>query len=261
MLKPAAMPPAASTELEVTATCRTCGQALAPGSAICQRCGAAHGAANRCPHCDVVADVEPHAALGFRCLVCGGPRVALDLQGVAPSARTNDALRSAAKEQLQQSMLAAAGFALAGMGALSLLVATVAVLATGPSALLTVAAYVASVVPLATGVFALTKAARARKLRTEALLRARVSALGDVQAVTGLLAVERVSAVLRISPEAAELLLAEASVASYLNEAPQPRARVAQAELGAEAAELDLPAEAAPARTRSAATRPGETES
>ncbi len=220
------MAPAARTELDPAATCRNCGQALAAGSAVCKNCGAAHGDANRCPHCQAVADVERSRALGFRCLVCGGPRVALDVQGVAPSARTSDALRSAGKEQTQHLMLSAVGFALLGMGALALLVTTLAVLATSPSTLLTLAAYGASAVPLLAGAFALARAATARAQRTTALRDARVSALADVQAVTGVLSAERVSAVMRVSPEAAELLLAEASVASYLNEAPAPRMRV-----------------------------------
>lgn len=227
MLQPAAMAPAARSELDVAATCQTCGQALAPGRAVCQGCGAAHGAANQCPHCDAVADVERHRTLGFRCLVCGGPRVAMDIQGVVPSARTNDALRSAGKEQSQYLVLGAAGLALMGMGVLALLVATLAVVAVSPSTALTAAAYAASAVPLLTGAAALFRAHRVRKLRAESLLRARASALGDVQAVTGVLPVERVSSVLRLSKEASELVLAEAAVASYLNEAPPPRARVA----------------------------------
>lgn len=230
MLQPAAMAPAARTELTLAATCRNCGQALAPGHAVCQRCGAAHGAANQCPHCSAVADVERHPALGFSCLVCGGPRVALDVRGVELSPRTSDALRSAGKAQTQHLMLSAAGFALVGMGALALLVATLAVLATSPSALLTAAVYAASAVPVATGAFALGRAARARRARTEELLRARVSALADVQAVTGVLSAERVAQVLRVSPETAELVLAEASVAHYLNEGPAPRARVEEAD-------------------------------
>lgn len=256
MLEPAAMAPAARTELDLAATCQTCGRALAPDAAVCRGCGAAQGEANRCPHCDAVADVERHGSLGFRCLVCGGPRVALDFEGVVPSARTNDALRSAGKEQTQHLVLSAAGFALLGLGALAVLVATLAVLATSQSALLAVLALGTTAVPLLAGAFALTRAARARKLRQAALLRARASALGDVQAVTGVLSPERVSEVLRISKEAAELLSAEASVERYLNEAPPPRVRVeraardaTQTELGG-LTDLEPGTRAAPGRTK-----------
>lgn len=220
------MPPAARPELVPVATCRNCGQALPGGGAVCPACGTAHGEASRCPHCQVVADVEPHAALGFRCLVCGGPRVALDVQGVAPSARTDAALQTAGQEQTKHRMLSAAGFALGGMGLLALLITSLVVLSTSPSALLVATAYLASAVPFIVGMLALARAASARELRAQALRSARVSALSDVQAVTGELPAERVSTIMRISPEQAELLLAEASVASYLNEAPAPRVRV-----------------------------------
>jgi hypothetical protein len=220
------MPPAARTELETAATCRNCQQALPAGAAVCPACGAAHGEANRCPHCRAIADVEAHSALGFRCLVCGGPRVALDVPSVVPSEQTNQALQRAGNEQTQQLMFGAAGFALAGMGLLALLVTSVVVLSTSAPALLTLAAYLASVVPLATGLYALARAGRARRVRGEALRAAQVSALADVQALTGLLDARRVSEIMRIAPERAELLLAEASVAALLQEAPLPRYRV-----------------------------------
>lgn len=234
------MPPAARPELVPVATCRNCGQALPGGGAVCPACGTAHGEASRCPHCQVVADVEPHAALGFRCLVCGGPRVALDVQGVAPSARTDAALHSAGQEQTKHLMLSAAGFALGGMGLLALLITSLVVLSTSPSALLVATAYLASAVPFVVGMLALARAASARQLRAQALRSARVSALSDVQAVTGELPAERVSTIMRISPEQAELLLAEASVASYLNEAPAPRVRVELAGADAKAHETEL---------------------
>lgn len=231
MLQPRRMAPVARTETAAGATCRNCGQALAAARAVCTSCGTAHGAANQCPHCRVVADVEPHSSLGFRCLVCGGPRVALDVQGVSPSERTNTALVQAGTEQTKHLMFGAAGLALVGMGLLALFVTSLVVLSVAPSALLGATAYGASLVPVAVGAFALSRAASARKLRTAALRRAQVSALADVQAITGVLTAARASEVLRVSSERAELLLAEASVASYLNEAPAPRVRVGETEL------------------------------
>jgi hypothetical protein len=123
-------------------------------------------------------------------------------------------------------MFSAAGLALVGMGLLALFVTSLVVLSVAPSAVLGATAYVASLVPVAVGAFALSRAASARKLRDVALRGAQVSALADVQAVSGVLPASRVTEVLRISPERAELLLAEASVASYLDEAPAPRVRV-----------------------------------
>lgn len=167
-----------------------------------------------------------YRALGFRCLVCGGPRVALDVPGVLPSERTNADLRRAASEQTKQLVFGAAGLALAGMGLLALLVTSIVFISASPAPLLTLAGYLASSAPLATGLYALTRAARARKVRTEALHAAQVSALTDVQALTGSLDAKRVSEIMRIPPEGAELLLAEASVATLLSEAPLQRFRL-----------------------------------
>lgn len=220
------MPPAARTELDPSPTCRACGRALPPGSAVCPACGAAHGDSNRCPHCRAIADVEAHAALGFRCLVCGGPRVALDVAGVTPGPSTLAALHEAGKRQAEHVMYSAAGLVLTGMGALALLIATLVVLAASPGLVPTIAAYFGALVPTAAGLAALGRAARARKLRGQSLLAAEVRALGDVQAVTGELDAQRVSEIMRLTPERAELLLAEASVATLLDQGPAPRLRV-----------------------------------
>lgn len=255
MLKAAPMPPVAHTELEPAngAPCRNCGQALPAGKSVCSACGAAHGEANRCPHCNATADVEPHPALGFRCLVCGGPRVALGLPNVALGARTSAALTSAGSEQTKHVMFSAAGFLLAGMGALALLIATVVVLSAAPGPLSTLAIYLAAGVPLGAGLLALTGARAARSRRSEALRAAEVSALADLQAVTGTLGAAKVAELMRISPDRAELLLAAASVESFLDTSPAPRLRVeapaaAPTQLGNEAELAETAAEAA-ART------------
>ncbi len=228
VLEPASMPPAAriEPELDNRAPCRNCGQPLPPGQSVCSGCGAAHGDANRCPHCNAVADVEPHGALIFRCLVCGGPRVALDVAGVTPSARTEGALVNAGSEQTKHVMFSAAGLFLSGMGALALLIATVVVLSASPGLVPTLATYFAASVPLVAGLLALSRASTARNLRAEALRTAQISALGDVQAVTGQLDAKRVTELMRLSHERAELLLAEASIAALLNEAPPPAPRL-----------------------------------
>jgi hypothetical protein len=229
MLKAAPMPPAAATEPDRGAPCRNCGRALPSGKSACPSCGAAQGEGNRCPHCHVLAEVAPHATLGFCCLVCGGPRVALDSADVSLGAQTNQALVNAGAEQTKHLMFSAAGYVLAGMGGLALLIATVVALTVSTGAAATVAAYLAGAVPLAAGLFSLTGARAARKRRNEALRIAQVSALSDVQAVKGALSAAGVAQLMRISPERAELLLAEASVASMLNEVPAARLRVAAA--------------------------------
>jgi hypothetical protein len=158
--------------------------------------------------------------------VCGGPRVALDAAGVSPSERTRAALVGAASEQTKHMMFSAAGFLLTGMGLLALLIASVVVLSAAPGLVPTIATYFGSAVPLVAGLFCLSRAAAARTLRNAALRRAQVSALADAQTVTGALDARRAAELMRISPERAELLLAEASVAALLEEVPAPRLRV-----------------------------------
>jgi hypothetical protein len=259
MLKAAPMPPVAHTELDSGTPCRNCGQALPAGKAVCAACGAAHGEANRCPHCSAIADVEPHASLGFRCLVCGGPRVALGLPDVTLSARTRAALTVAGSAQTKHVMFSAAGFLLSGMGALALLIATVVVLSAAPGPMSTLAIYLAACVPLGAGVLSLLGARTARAQRGESRRAAEVSALADLQAVTGPLNAAQVIDLMRISPERAELLLATASVESLLGEGPAPRLRVeaptnatntARTQLGNDAELAETAAEAARSAAR-----------
>ncbi len=220
------MPPVAPIEPDRATPCRNCGQAVPPGKSVCASCGAAQGEGNRCPHCNTLADVAPHAALGFRCLVCGGPRIALDSADVTLGPRTNQALANAGAEQTKHLMFSAAGYFLSGMGALALIVAAVVELTASPGVAATIAAYLAAAVPFGAGLFSLAGARAARKRRREALRVAQVDALSDVQAVKGALSAPSVAQLMRISPERAELLLAEASVASMLEEVPAARLRV-----------------------------------
>lgn len=229
MLERASMPAPARTVPEVASDCRVCGKALPADTSVCPACGAAHGEESRCPHCRVVADVEPHTALGFRCLVCGGPRLPPGAALGRPSQTTQQALAAAGREQTKHLMLTAAGLLLAGMGALALLVATLAALSPIGPALVKVGVMAAASVPGVAAFVALRFAATARRRRAESLHAARLSALADAQAVTGPLDAARAASLLRIEPERAELLLAEVSVAALLQPGPpgpEPRLRV-----------------------------------
>jgi hypothetical protein len=124
-------------------------------------------------------------------------------------------------------VLSAAGFSLLGVGGLSLLVASAVLLAASPGLLLTLLTLLACCVPLAGGAWGLMRAAATRRARGEALYTARSGALADAQAVLGPLDAQQAAQLLRIDADQAELLLAEASVASLLEQAAPPRMRVA----------------------------------
>ncbi len=226
-----------------TSACRACGQALPVGKTVCPACGAAHGEGNRCPHCQAIADVEPHPALGFVCRVCGGPRLALDGVSLPPSEATQRALSDAKQEHRAHLWLtAAAGFAGAGAALWLLVVLVLALVSPGwLPALLALAA----AVPGGGALLALQRAAKARDRRKDALHAAQLSALSDLQRSGAPQDAARVAQIFRLSPDQAELLLAEASVAAMLAPMPEPRLRVEPAPTVLSEPELD--AEPAPA--------------
>lgn len=119
-----------------------------------------------CPHCDVVADVRPDAALGFSCKVCGGPRLA---PGTTATAEAHALLQRAGREQAKHLMFTAAGLFLAPMGALALALVTGVVRVAAPGPVPSLAAYLAAAVPASFGILALVGAARARDQRGRAL--------------------------------------------------------------------------------------------
>jgi hypothetical protein len=210
----------------------------------------------QCPHCHVVADVQPHAALGFSCLVCGGPRLALDLPDATLSPQTEQLLTRAGTEQTKHIMYTAAGSLLVAMGALAIALVSGVVVIAEPGALPSLAAYAGASVPLLSGLAALIGAAKARTVRRQALRQAQVHSLAELQAQHGQLDATRAAQILRVSPERAELLLAEASVATLLEEAPAPRLRVA----AAPATVLSTPDDLAEATAPPATAQRGDTE-
>jgi hypothetical protein len=260
-------PPAARTASAPSTPCRTCGAPLPAGKALCQACGAANGEGNSCPHCGATADVERDEALGFRCLVCGGPRVAIDIAGVALGPSVDRALTSARRQHRRHLAFSAAGLVLASLGGLGLLIASVVALTTSLGLVPALALLLGAALPLGAGAWALRRAASAREQRGRALHDARVTALANAQAVTGVLDGAQVAEAFRLEPGQAELLLAEASVATLLNEAPAPRLRVAEAagftQAGDESAGLALTepgdelAAAPEQRARKGDTEPG----
>lgn len=56
-------------------SCRACRGPVNPITLLCERCGAAYGEKNRCPHCRTICRTQPHAELHHKCSVCGKPRL------------------------------------------------------------------------------------------------------------------------------------------------------------------------------------------
>jgi hypothetical protein len=76
------------------ARCPACGHGTVTAG-VCARCGYAQGKGNECPHCGAIARAEPTmkgaTLMGWRCAVCGGPRI--------PGGFGGDAARDALREE------------------------------------------------------------------------------------------------------------------------------------------------------------------
>jgi LSD1 subclass zinc finger protein len=186
---------------------------------------------HRCPHCNALAELEPNRQLGFSCLVCGGPRLPLNLPEGAPavelSSSTQNSLKIAAKHHTRQLMFRLAGWFLLGLFGLTALIATLVVLLASPGVVLSVLSAVLAAAPGVTAFMAFAQAAGLRRLRAAALHEAELGGLADVQAALGPLDAARAAEIFGITGEHAELLLAEASVGAMLGALPEPRVRVA----------------------------------
>jgi hypothetical protein len=234
--------------------CSACGGAL-DSLGHCAKCGAAFGEAYRCPLCQALSDVEPHATLYYRCRSCGGPRVP---PTSSPLSEPEIALlRSARSEQLRAAAFrAGSGFALAS-GALSFLVTFVVLLATSPALFAKLAALVASLVPFALSFFALRRGRQHARMLDAALQQAWLLAASRVAAAEAAAgAVVNAAALakaLRIDEARAEFLLAEVSVQDFVQARPELPARRRVTEL---ADPEDLSADALRAQAPTSADKP-----
>ena len=234
--------------------CSACGGPL-DSLGHCAKCGAAFGEAYRCPLCQALSDVEPNAALYYRCRTCGGPRIPPTSSPLSEAEIS--LLRTARSEQLSASAFrAGSGFALAS-GALSLLVTAVVLLATSPEPFARFAAFVASLVPFALSFFALRRARGHNRKLDSALQQAWLLAASRVAAAEAGVGVAvnaaSLAKLLRVDEARAEFLLAEVSVQDFVQARPELPARLRVTEL---ADPEDLSAEAQRAHAPASADKP-----
>jgi hypothetical protein len=157
-------------------TCRACRGALAPDTLLCQRCGAAHGERNRCPHCHSIARTLPHPTLLHRCSVCGRPRF---VPGPNSLSATNDAviqLRAAGQSHRVGVILQVASGLLLALEVMVLLVVA-GVLFVSPNAWVSGIALALALVPLLFWLFVRSRGKAALGSRDQALERAYAEAI------------------------------------------------------------------------------------
>jgi hypothetical protein len=176
---------------------------------VCTSCGFATGEANRCPHCQAIARVEPRGdgkRLRWVCGACGGPRMPGGLG--AEAARTP--LREARGSETRATRARAGFWVFALMAAFFTLVAVAA----WPAALFWKLFFLATaVVPAVLAMRARGRAGRADAAAHEALDRAWLAAAEDVakQSKSGVTVAE-LAARLKIDPGRADHLLTQLAV-------------------------------------------------
>ncbi len=167
-----------------------------------------HGEQNRCPHCGVVADVEPATRLRYRCRVCGGPRVPLDSPEIERTDGERRALKRAQRLRFRHAAWWVATAALGGLGLLSLLVTLGVLLAVTPGTIGFVVALMAASAPLLLATYAARRTRQwSRQLQDELDTAWRQVAADVVAHGDGEVNAEHLAQLLRVEPEEAERLL------------------------------------------------------
>ncbi len=156
-------------------TCSACG-ASAVTDGVCARCGNVSGDANRCPHCNAIARVEPRGSgesLRWVCGVCAGPRMPGGLGGEPSIAPLREA-----KASLGRATRSRAAF---WVFALIATFMTLVVLAAWPIGIIAKMILLAlAITPTALAVRARARSGRATADANEALDRAWLAAAEDV---------------------------------------------------------------------------------
>lgn len=98
-------------------TCRACSAPIAPGDNRCDACGAPQSDAIKCPLCGAVANTSPDDEFGYKCDVCGGPRIPIEDSRVTTGGREGEHLRVADKARHDRAKMRALAIGLGVVGA------------------------------------------------------------------------------------------------------------------------------------------------
>lgn len=98
-------------------TCRACSAPIAPGQNRCDACGSPQSDGIRCPLCGAVSNASPDDEFGYKCDVCGGPRIPIADSRVSTGGREGELLRKADKSRHDRAKMRALAFGLGLVGA------------------------------------------------------------------------------------------------------------------------------------------------
>ncbi len=220
--------------------CRVCQAPLRDANGRCERCGAVHGEAFRCPHCRAITDIEFTGNGRQRCKACGGPRLVIQDGKVALSGDEREALRRARSHLMPAQLWRFGGWALLGAGALSLVIALLFAIFASPGVLVGTLGLALGALPLLAGLGALRRASGGARELERAWHDAELSAAKDLAHAAGAeLTAASLARALGIDEMRAELVLAELSLEDVIQRrvtdtgdlaySSPPRVRVEQA--------------------------------
>jgi hypothetical protein len=176
-----------------------------------------------CPHCGVQAGVEEDGD-EFRCLVCGGPRIVIDVEIERPGGDTPH-LQEAKRLKRSSAFWAIGGTALGGVTAVSAATALLFYLLANPGLVASAGLAIVVAIPLMLSLYAWSKAKSLTGQVQSELANARRIAVSEVLTARPGIEAPELSKIFRTSEDAALQLIAEAQVDSMLR-APEPRYRV-----------------------------------
>ncbi len=226
----------------------------------------------RCPHCRTTASATFARGGGYRCKLCGGPRVVSSDTELVLSGNELAPLTEARRAARARWLWFAASAATGTLGVGALVFATVLILLFEPAAFATALLLGAAVIPLLFCLWTFTRSRGARAASQRALHEARLGALRDALASGRELRAADVTRLLALPPEQSELLLAELnvddSVLSTITDGGDVAYRTANLRLRIEDAaraagldEVESPASEASVEAPDGAEEPGSVES
>ncbi len=209
-----------ATELALDASsnprCSVCGRPLAPGSSRCDGCRTVVGEANRCPHCQAIAEIAPSSTLRYVCRICGRPRVPMDGFTLASSSAETEALGRAGRASDAATFWRVAAIVVGGSGIAVLGLLGIVAMVIGAGAWLAILAIptvlLSTVLPWA----ALRKSRARRTQANQALESGWSQAALELARQWGGIDARSLARATRIPEAEAERLLGRASAASQL---------------------------------------------
>jgi hypothetical protein len=168
---------------------------------------------SQCPHCNATSDIEPAPNVRFRCAVCGGPRVPVDVPGFVASEALTAPLTRARRARFRRHAWGIAAVLVATFAVITIIPSMVILALLKPGIFSVAALALFALAPLVIAGFAWLRSRAARRSMAadldEAWRRAGAEALGALTQHRGEVDGAAVARALRLDEGEADRLLAE----------------------------------------------------